>query len=131
MEKELELGRIVSAYNILNGDVDMKYSIKNLDLKFKGKTALKISLLKNKLKEYAITAEETRQSLIKDKYGKEDENNNFIVESDRVNEFIFEYSEVLNSKHTISFTPLTMDDLDGVDVPVEFIDVLIDFFDLN
>lgn len=130
MEKELELGKIVAAYNLLDGGIEVKNSIKNLDLKFKGKTALKISLLKLKLKDFAVIAEETRQSLIKDKYGKSDEQGNFSVQQDGLNGFLTEYAEILNTKHTINFTPLVMDDLDGVDVPVDFIDILIDFFEI-
>ncbi len=129
MVKELELGKLVSAYKLLEGGADIKFSIKNLDLKFTGETALKISLLKLKLRDFETSSEETRTSLIREKYGVADETGNFSVPNDRVNDFIREYSEILSTKHTITFTPFTIKDLANIDVPVEFTDILIDFFE--
>ena len=131
MEKELELGKIVSVYNLLEGGTDVTNSIKNLSLKFKGKTAFKISLLKSKLREYVTIAEETRSALIKDKYGIPTEEGSIIVPNDKISDFVNEYADILMTKHSITFTPLNTDDLDGIEIPVEFTDTLIDFIEFE
>lgn len=122
MEIEIELSKIISAYNILESGIDtMK--------KFKGKTALKISLLKIKLKDFYTTSEEIRQSLIKDKYGEIDGDGSYLVSNENLQLFINEYNDVLNTKHTIIFTPLTWDDLDNMDISLETSDTLVHFFE--
>lgn len=130
MEIELELGKIISAYEILEGSAEVPNSIKNLNLKFNGKTALKISLLKLKLKDFVAIAEETRKDLIKDKYGVADDEGNYFVSNENIQNFVSEYNEILNTKHSITFTPLVSDDLDGVEIPLEFSDKLLHFFEL-
>jgi hypothetical protein len=128
MELELELNKVMAAYEILDGNAP--YSLKNLNLKFKGKTAFKISLLKTKLRDLAIIGEETRQSLIKDKYGDVDADGNYIVSNDKVQLFVNEFNDVLNTKHKINFTPLTFEDIEDVELPIEFSDRMIHFFEV-
>ncbi|SRR6266403_368573 len=128
---ELELSKIIGAYEILEGGTEIPNSIKNLNLKFKGKTALKISLLKLKLKDFASIAEETRKNLIKDKYGVVDVDGNYFVSNENIQDFVSEFNEILNTKHSISFTPLIWEDLDDVEIPLEFSDKLLHFFEFD
>lgn len=129
MQKELELAKMVSAYNILEGGEDIKNSIKNLDLKFKGKTAFKLSLLKNRLKEFIIIHDETRDSLIKNKYGLSEENGGYSIPNNMFNSFMSEYNEILQYKYVINFEPLTMEDIEDLALPIEFTDIFFDFFE--
>jgi DNA gyrase/topoisomerase IV subunit B len=129
MEKELELSQIVAAYNVLEGTNNMPFALKNLDVKFKGKTAFKLSMLKVALRDLATTAEEVRQTLIRDKYGVADENGNVSIQSEENFEgFMKEYGEVLSAKHTITFSAITMEEVEEVELPVAFTDVMMPFF---
>jgi hypothetical protein len=131
MEKEIELNRIVAAHSVLDANSTVPFALKNLDVKFKGKTAFKLSILKAKLKDLADTAEEIRQKLIFEKYGTADENGNYnITTQENLDGFMAEYGEVLSEKHTITFTALEMEDIEDVELPVEFTDVMMPFFNV-
>jgi hypothetical protein len=132
MEKELELSQIVAAFNVLEGTNNVPFALKNLDVKFKGKTAFKLSMLKVALKDLATTAEEVRQTLIREKYGVEGEDGNISIQTEENFEgFMKEYSEVLSVKHTIKFSAISMEEVEDVELPVEFTDIMMPFFSVE
>jgi hypothetical protein len=131
MELEIELNKIVAANAVLDTNSKLPFALNNLNVKFKGKAAFKLAVIKSKLKELADTAEKVRQNLIVEKYGVSDENGTYNIPTDeKLEAFMKEYGEVLNVKHTLSFAPLDMEDIEDVELPVEFVDIMLPFFNV-
>lgn len=105
---QLKLSEIYNAIEPLNklSETELPISV-----------SYKLVKLVKKLGEEVDSIDKLRQKLIK-KHGKEDENGNITVSEDKKQEFMDEFSTLLNSKIKIDFEPIPVESIKDITISV-------------
>jgi hypothetical protein len=107
-----------------------KVLVDNKDVKFPAKTSYYLKRLGDKLSPITKQFEQTKNDLVINKYGIQEEKDTYRVPEEKMEDYIKELNELLVQKETIDFSyKFKIEDFDGVELPVTFFVVLEKFIE--